>query len=175
MVESFNPPMVWAPFGTFSMLALQGAGHVVHLKGQVALDRDGGVVGKDDMPGQTRQTMENLQAVLESIGGAMHDIVSLTHYVTDIDAFMKTRDVRRQFFTGPYPVTTTIQVVRLYNPDLLIEISAIAEIPLGAFNDRRRAGPPREGIRPDHRAHPDNPEGVSRSPGRIVRPVPRAT
>ena len=45
----------------------------------------------------------------------MEDIVSLTHYVTDIDAFMTTGDVRRRFFTEPYPVTTTVQVERLYH------------------------------------------------------------
>jgi len=63
----------------------------------------------------------------------MQDIVSLTHYVTDIDAFMMTGDIRRQFFVEPYPVTTTVQVVRLYHPDLLVEMTAIAEIPHDRF------------------------------------------
>ena len=133
MVDSFNPPGVWAPFGAFSMAVIQGTGQIVHLKGQVALDEQGQVVGKSDMRAQTRKTLENIQGVLASIGGEMQDIVSLIHYVTDIDAFMTTGDIRRRFFVEPYPVTTTVQVVRLYHPDLLIEITAAAEIPRDRF------------------------------------------
>lgn len=128
MVDSFNPSTVWAPFGAFSMGAIQGDGQVVHLKGQVALDSGGRIVGKGDMGAQTRKTLENIQSVLSSVGGAMRDIVSLTHYVTDIEDFMKTGDIRREFFAEPYPVTTTVQVVRLYHLDLLVEITATAEI-----------------------------------------------
>ena len=133
MVDSFNPPGVWAPFGAFAMAALQGAGQIVHLKGQVALDRGGQVVGPGDMRAQTRKVLENIKAVLASAGGGMADIISLTHYVTDIKRFMETGDIRREFFSEPYPVTTTVQVAALYNPDLLVEITAIAEIPRERF------------------------------------------
>jgi enamine deaminase RidA (YjgF/YER057c/UK114 family) len=133
MVDSFNPSEVWAPFGAFSMGAIQGDGQLVYLKGQVALDRDGQVVGEGDMREQTRETLENIRTVLAAVGGEMADIVSLVHYVTDIDAFMKTGDIRREFFAEPFPVTTTVQVVRLYHPDLLVEITATAEIPRQRF------------------------------------------
>ena len=133
MVDSFNPPDVWKPFGAFAMGAIQGAGQVVHLKGQVALDRDGKIVGRGDMRAQVRRTLENIRAVLASIGGTMGDIVSLTHYATDIEQFMKTGDIRREFFAAPFPVTTTVQVSRLYDPALMIEIAAIAEIPRDRF------------------------------------------
>lgn len=133
MIEAFNPSGVWAPFGAFSMTVIQGTGQMVHLKGQVALDRSGRVTGHGDMRAQTRKTLENVEAVLSSLGGKMEDIVSLTHYVTDIEAFMTAGDVRRQFFAEPYPVTTTVRVVRLYHPDLLVEITAIAEIPRDRF------------------------------------------
>jgi 2-iminobutanoate/2-iminopropanoate deaminase len=140
MVDSFNPPGVWRPFGAFSMAVMQGTGQVVYLKGQVALDEQGHVVGTGDMRAQTQKTLENIQSVLASIGGEMRDIVSLVHYVTDIEAFMTTGDIRRQFFLEPYPVTTTVQVVRLYHPDLLVEITATAEIPRNRFR-RPPAGP----------------------------------
>jgi enamine deaminase RidA (YjgF/YER057c/UK114 family) len=134
MVDSFNPSEVWAPFGAFSMGAIQGDGQLIYLKGQVALDRDGQVVGEGDMRAQTRKTLENIRTVLAAVGGEMADIVSLVHYVTDIDAFMKTADIRREFFAEPFPVTTTVQVVRLYHPDLLVEITATAEVPRQRFN-----------------------------------------
>jgi 2-iminobutanoate/2-iminopropanoate deaminase len=133
MVDSFNPSGVWAPFGAFSMGAIQGDGQLIYLKGQVALDRDGQVVGEGDMRAQTRKTLENIRTVLAAVGGEMADIVSLVHYVNDIDAFMKTGDIRREFFAAPFPVTTTVQVVRLYHPDLLVEITATAEVPRQRF------------------------------------------
>jgi enamine deaminase RidA (YjgF/YER057c/UK114 family) len=71
--------------------------------------------------------------VLASIGGTTADIVSLTQHTTDIASFMTTGDIRREFFAPPYPVTTTVEVVRLYDPNLMIEITAIAEIPRQRF------------------------------------------
>ncbi|MER9300298.1 RidA family protein [Mesorhizobium sp. M0621] len=133
MATSFNPPGIWQPFGAFSMLKIQGSGQIVHLKGQVSLDREGQIVGKNDMRAQVRKTLENIQAVLVSVGGTMADIISLTQYATDIEQFLAAADIRKQFFAEPFPVTTTVQVVRLYHPDLLIEITAIAEIPRDRF------------------------------------------
>ena len=115
------------------MAVALGGGRIVHLKGQVALDRDGNIVGKGDMRAQTRKTLENIAGVLASVGGTMGDVVSLTHYVTDMEEFMATGDIRRKFFAPPYPVTTTVQIARLYHPDLMVEITAIAEIPPDRF------------------------------------------
>ena len=129
MAESTNPDNVWAPFGAFSMVVLQGTGQIAHLKGQVALDVEGAVVGAGDMRAQVRQVLTNIRTVLADLGGRMSDIVSLTHYTTDIQAFMQSGDIRKEFFAAPYPVTTTVEVAALYNPELLIEITAIAEIP----------------------------------------------
>lgn len=136
MAEHFNPREVWQPFGAFSMLVAQGDGQVVHLKGQVPLDPDGALIGKGDLRAQLRQTLENIEAVLASVGGTMADVVSLTHYTTDIGAFMGAGDIRAQFFAEPYPVTTTVEVARLYDPEIQVEITATAEIP------RERYHPP---------------------------------
>lgn len=133
MVDAINPPGVWPPFGAFSMAVLQGDGHVVHLKGQVALDQAGRIVGAGDMRAQVRQALDNIATVLASMGGQMGDVMSLVHYATDIERFMAAGDIRRAFFAEPYPVTTTVQVSRLHHPDLLIEITAVAEIPRDRF------------------------------------------
>ena len=141
MVDAINPPGVWPPFGAFSMAVLQGDGQVVHLKGQVALDQFGRIVGPGDMRAQVRQALDNIAAVLSSMGGQVGDVLSLVHYATDIGQFMAAGDVRRAFFAEPYPVTTTVQASRLCHPDLLIEIAAIAEIPRNRF--RRPPAEPR--------------------------------
>jgi 2-iminobutanoate/2-iminopropanoate deaminase len=133
MVDAVNPAGVWSPFGAFSMAVIQGDGQVVHLKGQVSLDQAGQIVGKNEMRVQVRRTLENVRAVLASMGGTMADVVSLVHYTTDIDKFMGTGDIRKEFFSAPFPVTTTVQIDRLYHPDLMIEVTAVAEIPRERF------------------------------------------
>jgi enamine deaminase RidA (YjgF/YER057c/UK114 family) len=133
MVDAVDPPGVWSPFGVFSMAVLQGDGQIVHLKGQVSLDQSGRVIGPNDMRVQVRRVLENIREVLASMGGQMSDVVSLVHYATDIEQFMSTGDIRKEYFSAPFPVTTTVQVGRLYNPDLMIEITAVAEIPRERF------------------------------------------
>lgn len=133
MVNAVNPTHVWSPFGAFSMAVIQGDGQIVHLKGQVSLDRYGQVVGQNDMRAQVRKVQENIRDVLAPMGGQMADVISLVHYATDIEAFMTTGDIRQEFFAAPYPVTTTVQIERLYRQELMIEIAAIAEIPRSRF------------------------------------------
>lgn len=139
MAQHFNPSGVWQPFGAFSLAVAQGEGRTLHLKGQVALDREGRVVGPGDMAAQLRQVLENIRAVLASFGGLPGDVISLTHHTTDIEAFMACGPIRAAFFAEPFPVTTTVEVRRLYHPDLLIEITAIAEIPQERFHDPAEA------------------------------------
>lgn len=133
MAQRFNPPDVWQPFGAFAMGVCQGEGQIVHLKGQVALDAAGQIVGQGDMARQVRQVLENIQQVLAHVGGTMADVISLTQFTTDIEAFMAVGATRAEFFKPPFPVTTTVEITRLYDPALLIEIAAIAEIPRDCY------------------------------------------
>ena len=133
MAEMYNPDTLWKPFGAFSMLAIAGGGQVVHLKGQVPLDPEGRIVGGGDMRAQLRQVLANIRTALASVGGEMRDITSLVHYATDIEAFMATGDIRAEHFAPPYPITTTVEVARLYDPRILIEITASAEIPRSRY------------------------------------------
>jgi enamine deaminase RidA (YjgF/YER057c/UK114 family) len=112
MASAFNPDKVWQPFGAFSTGIAQGEGQILHLKGQVPLDRDGEVVGAGDMAAQVQKTLENIEAVLAHVGARMGDVISTTHCITDIDAFMAAADIRAEFFAAPYPVTTTAEVPR---------------------------------------------------------------
>jgi enamine deaminase RidA (YjgF/YER057c/UK114 family) len=133
MADLFNPPELWQPFGPFSMGCVQGEGRVLHLKGQVALDCNGEIVGPYDMRRQVQQVLENIRSVLSFVGGCMGDVISMTNYVTDMPAFMAAVDIRHAFLSSPFPVTTTVQVVNLYRPELMVEITAIAEIPRERF------------------------------------------
>ena len=63
----------------------------------------------------------------------MSDILSMTNYVADMDAFLAAGDIRHEFLMAPYPVTATVEIARLYDRALLVEISVIAEIPQERF------------------------------------------
>ena len=134
-IKSYNPDGVWKPFGAFSIAVVQGSGKIVHLKGQVSLDEEGNVVGEGDIEAQVEKVLENIQNVLSSFGGRMEDIYTLTHHVTNIEKFMRTGHIRNRYFNPPYPVTTTVEVSRLYNPALMVEITGSAEIPLDRFKE----------------------------------------
>ncbi len=133
MAQFFNPETVWQPFGAFSMAAATGEGQLIFLKGQVSLDRAGAVVGPGDMAAQLRQTLKNIEAVMASCGGTLADVIAVNHYTTDIEAFMAAGAVRSEFFAPPFPVTTTLEISRLYHPDLMIEITATAEVARDRF------------------------------------------
>jgi len=130
MAESCNPTTVWAPFGTFSQMVVTGTGRMLLLKGQVSLDRHGDVVGVGDMNCQLEQVLSNISNLLAAVNGRMSDILCLNQYTTDVRMFMACGPIRQRFFQDPYPVTTTVEVLSLYDERLLIEIAAIAEIPI---------------------------------------------
>ena len=138
-IDSFDPDSVWKPFGAFSQAVVQGMGKIVHLKGQVSLDKEGGIVGEHDIEVQVNKALENMNTILSEFGGRMEDIYSLTHHVTNIDEFMKTGHIRARYFKPPYPVTTTVEVTHLYHPDLLVEITSSAEIPRERYVEPRRS------------------------------------
>jgi len=138
-IDSFDPDSVWKPFGAFSQAVVQGTGKIVHLKGQVSLDKEGKIVGKRDINAQVEKALENIRTILSEFGGRMEDIYSLSHHVTNIEEFMKTGHIRTRYFKPPYPVTTTVEVARLYHSDLLVEITGSAEIPLERYVEPRRS------------------------------------
>ena len=102
------------------------AGNTVYTAGQVALDKDGNLVGKGDITAQADQVFSNLQAVLRAAGASMQDVVKLNMYLTGQADLTKVREVRQRYFTGEFPAATGVFVSALADPDFLIEIDAIA-------------------------------------------------
>ena len=83
----------------------------------------------DDMRGQTRVALANLQRGLEAAGAAFSDVVTATRFVTDLADQDAMNEVWAEFFGGAKPATTTVQVVRLAtDPRCLIEINAVAVV-----------------------------------------------
>lgn len=128
MARAFDPQGMMRPFGAFSQAAWQPPGQVLQISGQVSVDGEGNVVAPGDMGAQTRRTLENIGTVLAHAGGGFDDVVSVIVYVTELSGLGAIHEVRREFFTPPYPASTLVEVTALVFPELLIEISAVAVI-----------------------------------------------
>jgi 2-iminobutanoate/2-iminopropanoate deaminase len=97
------------------------------VSGQVGIDRDGELVSLDDFEVQADQAFRNLSAVLEAGGSSLDRVVKVTIFLTDMAAnFPKVVELRRRWFTPPYPADTIVQVQSLYRPEVMLEIEAIA-------------------------------------------------
>jgi enamine deaminase RidA (YjgF/YER057c/UK114 family) len=129
MKTGFQPPGIWRSFGCNSTGLVASEGRLVLLSGQVAWDEERHVVGVGDMRSQAHQTFRNIQVCLAAVGGEMDDVVSIVTYVTTPDGLRDIHDVRTEFFSPPYPVSTLVQVAALVEPDLLIEVTATAVVP----------------------------------------------
>jgi reactive intermediate/imine deaminase len=106
------------------------AGGLIFVSGQVPLDETGAVVGAGDVVAQTRQVFRNLGAVLEAAGATFADVVKLTFFVRDIGAIGAIRAIRDEFVdTADPPASSLVEVSRLFMPELLIEVEAVAVAP----------------------------------------------
>lgn len=100
------------------------------ISGQVALNKQGDLVGKNDLAKQTEQIFTNIKNILEDAGGNMDNLIKTSIYLTDVDKIQIFRDVRDKFINLKYPPTSTlVQVSKLFRDDILIEIEATAIIP----------------------------------------------
>ncbi len=118
-----QPPSMGVPSAPYVPGVKCGA--LIFTAGQVAYDRQGNVVGKGDVKAQTRQTLENLKAVLEEGGARLADVMKTTVYLADKGYFEAMNEVYREFFGDRKPARTTVEA-RLVRPELLVEIEAVA-------------------------------------------------
>jgi reactive intermediate/imine deaminase len=103
-------------------------GNTVYVAGQLALDKDGKLVGPNDISAQSRRVFENMRRILETAGSRLSDVVKITVFVTDIRFREPYGEVRKEFFHADPPASTLVQVACLAIPGALIEIEAVAVI-----------------------------------------------
>jgi enamine deaminase RidA (YjgF/YER057c/UK114 family) len=126
MREYKNPDTMSRPAGYTHVVKVD---KTVYIAGQVSVDAEGTVVGKDDPEAQVRQIWRNLGAAVQSVGGTLQNIVKTTTYITSTDYRGAVRKVRDEVHQGSNPPTSTLLVVSaLANPDFMVEIEAIAVV-----------------------------------------------
>lgn len=100
------------------------AGDFVYISGQIPLNPEGELI-TGDVSEQTRQSLENLKAILEESGSSLKDTVKVNIYASDMDDFGAINDVYSEYFTTEPPARAFVEVAGLPK-DVDVEISAVA-------------------------------------------------
>src|SRR5438067_548457 len=127
-VKRTNPPTLSKPTGYTHIVEVTGPGKTIYISGQIALDKDGNLVGAGNMKAQAEQVFKNLESALAAAGAKFSDVVKMNTFITDMEQAPAVREVRARYFADTAPASTLVQVVHLARPELMLEIEVIAAV-----------------------------------------------
>ncbi len=111
--------------GKLPLSPLTRIGDTLYTSGQVGVDPATRTVA-EGVRGQTRQTLVNLRAALALAGADLSHVVKVTVFLTDMADFAEFNEAYREFFPADPPARSTVGVVALARPELVVEIEAVA-------------------------------------------------
>ena len=114
-----------AAIGPYSQGISAQLGNITITSGQLPIDPATGAFAEGGIAGQTRQSLENVKAVLEAGGFSMEDVIKTTVFLKDMNDFGAMNEVYATYFASNPPARSAVEVARLPK-DALVEIEAIA-------------------------------------------------
>lgn len=121
-----NPDWQWAK--DFQIAQGVQVGDTIYVSGQVSFDREGNIVGEEDMQAQAKQIFKNIGVVLAEAGATLDNVVKVLAFLTDMSRYDDYAAARAKAFPNITPASTTVATPSLVNPNLLIEVEAVAMI-----------------------------------------------
>lgn len=103
-------------------------GNRIYVTGTTAIDENGNIVEIGDAYTQTVQAIKNIERALRALGANLEAVVRTRMFVTDISRWQEYGRAHGEFFGEILPATSMIEISRLIDPEMLIEIEADAEI-----------------------------------------------
>jgi 2-iminobutanoate/2-iminopropanoate deaminase len=104
-------------------------GTTIYMAGQTGYQDERGETHPDDFDAQVRVAFERMRKTLETAGGKLDDIVTMTVFITDMSNGTRFTQLRKKFFSeGRYPASALIGIKELARSEMLVEIQAIAVV-----------------------------------------------
>lgn len=119
------------PYEPFLLSQGIRVGDLLFISGQAGYADDGRIV-EGGFRAQGEQAFSNLARALVAGGSDLKSVVKVTIFLTDMSNFGEIVELRRKYFSEPYPADTIVEVSGLYTPEAMIEIEAIAMVTLSA-------------------------------------------
>ena len=124
MKKAIATPKAPAAVGPYS----QGVqtGNLLFVSGQIPINPETGTI-PEGIEAQTRQSLENIKAIIEAAGATLSQVVKCTVFLKDMNEFADMNKIYAEYFTEPYPARAAVEVSRLPK-DVKVEIEAIAQL-----------------------------------------------